>query len=195
MSLQIECLSPLLSCGLWGIGLIYKASFYKLQVWKGDFNLQKFSFSWFLPVCLVVLKVVLHLGNGKREYLQGAFPLKICKELVGPSSIYFHVITCLTCLPLIADSCLLCSSSDFLCACVICRVKFGYVFHVKFFKSLTCPRLSISLVACLSCGTDGVWTLLFQEGVYLRVAFCCSLIGGMFFNSVWKIPSSEQLST
>lgn len=129
---------------------------------------------------MVVLKIVLYFGNGKREYLQGAFPLKICKELVGPSCIYFHVITCLTCLPLIADSCLLRSWSGFLCAYVMCSVKFSYVFHLNFFKSLTCPRLGISLVACLSQGTDGVWTLLFQEGVYLRVVFCCSLIVGMF---------------
>lgn len=117
---------------------------------------------------LVVLKVVLHFGNEKREHLQGAFPLKICEELVGPSYIYFHVSTCLTCLPLIADSCLLCSQSVFLCACVIRSVKFSYVFHLKFFKSLTYPSLGMSLMACLSGGTDGVWTLLFQEGVYLR---------------------------
>lgn len=173
MSLKIECLSPLLSCGLWGTGLTYKTPFIsdrferEILIYRGSVVCDFCQCAW------LSLKVVLHFGNGKREHLQGAFPLKICKELVGPFYVYFHVITCLICLPLIADSCLLCAQSVCLWACVICSVKFSIVFHLKFFKSLTYPRLGVSLVACLSRGTDGVWTLLFQEGVYLRVVFCC----------------------
>lgn len=131
--------------------------------------MKRFSFSWFQPVSFILPGVVFHFWNGKRERL----PPKVCKELVGPSYIYFHVVTCLTCLPLVADSCLLCSKSVFLCAYMMCGVKFGHVFHLKIFQI---PLLS--LVACLSPRADGVWTLLSQEGLLL-------LKGGvlLFFDS------------
>lgn len=40
-----------------------------------------FGFYWFQPVCLILPRLVLRFGNGKRERL----PLKACRELVGPS--------------------------------------------------------------------------------------------------------------
>lgn len=172
MSLKIDCLSSLLSCGLWGIALIYKISFTGYRFERETLIYWGSVFPGFCQYAWLSLKLSFSLGMERGSFCR-AFPLKICKELVGPSYIFFMSLHASCAYLLTADSCLLCSQSVFLWACVICSVKFSYAFYLKFFKSLACPRLGVSLVACLSHGTDGVWTLLFREGVYLRVVFCC----------------------
>lgn len=84
-------------------------------------------FSLLQPVGSILPRVVLHLGNGKRERL----PLRACKEPVGPSSIYFRVVTCLTCLSRVADSRLLFCWSLLLCAYAVHGVKFGHAFPLN----------------------------------------------------------------
>lgn len=141
-----------------------------MRVCKGDFCLKRFGFSLFQPVGSILPRVVLHLGNGKRE------PARSRLDLLP--SIYFRVVTCLTCLPRVADSHLLCSWSLLLCAYAARGVKFGHAFPLKILNSQTRPGLDISLVACLSPGADEAWTLPSPGGLLL-------LKGGvlLFFDS------------
>lgn len=135
-----------------------KGSF--MQVWKGDFCLKRFSFSWFQLVCLSLPRVVLHFRNGKREGASSS------ESLQGARWSFLHLFSCCYMLHMLASSSWLLPAVllvCFLCAYATCGVKFGHVFCLKIFQIWSHSCLGISLVACLSPGAGGVWTLLSQR--------------------------------